>query len=303
MMKTKLEILKSCYMGGASKDEIEYYKQHYMTDEEKQIGKPCFEMNNEEQKVYEILQYNNSQGELVGYNCQKCHNKGYIKYLNKEGYVMTLECSCQKIRNAMQLIEQSGMGNLLRLYTFDRYKTENEWQKFVLNKAQKFVDDDNAIEFVMLGQSGSGKSHICTAICRELILKKSMDVKYMMWVEDSNILKANKMNADIYHRKLQSFENATVLYIDDFLKNEPTQADLSLAMELINNRYNRSRTTSKRMVTIISSERTMDELREFDDALAGRIMEMSQTNNGNYLTTISGEDKNYRFTHIKFVEF
>ena len=52
-----------------------------------------------------------------------------------------------------------------------------------------------------------------------------------------------------------------------------------------------SRTTKQRMITIISSERTVSELREIDEALAGRIKEMA----GEWIITIYGKDKNYRF--------
>ena len=60
---------------------------------------------------------------------------------------------------------------------------------------------------------------------------------------------------------------------------------MRLAYELINYRY------VKKLTTIISSEKQLDELMEIDSAIAGRINEMA----GNYLIKIKGKDKNLRF--------
>ena len=118
----------------------------------------------------------------------------------------------------------------------------------------------------------------------------------MSWITDATRLKQNKMNPEVYENEIRKLQNIPVLYIDDLFKgsnvdNKPTQADINLAMEIINYRYNTSRTTKQRMITIISSERTVSELREIDEALAGRIKEMA----GEWIITISGKDKNYRF--------
>lgn len=79
------------------------------------------------------------------------------------------------------------------------------------------------------------------------------------------------------------------IILDEF--GNPTPADINLAMEIINYRYNLSRSNDQRMITIISSEKTISELREIDEALTGRIKEMA----GEWIITLSGKDKNYRF--------
>ena len=60
-------------------------------------------------------------------------------------------------------------------------------------------------------------------------------------------------------------------YIDDFLRSPggmPSSADLGIAYELLNYRYNNN------LITIISSEYTVEKIYEFDSAIAGRITEM-----------------------------
>ena len=197
MVKTKKEIIKSYYTGTMTDVDFQTYVSEYMTEEEKLIGKPYFLMTEEEQQTYDIMQFNNSVGELTGVDCPKCKNKGFIRYLNNEGYVMNRECSCMATRKTIKRMEESGLGNLLELYTFDKYKTDEDWQKNTLEKAKKFVDD-KSIAFTILGASGTGKSMICTAIASEL-MKKGMSLKYMMWVEDVNFLK----ETDYIYRPVQ----------------------------------------------------------------------------------------------------
>jgi len=293
MEKTKIEIIQDMFFGKASEADKQYYKDNYMSIEEKEIGKPFFEMNNEEKKTFKVLCYNNETGNLQGYDCPKCKNRGDFMYY--EGiYEMHKRCSCWAIRNTIKRMEECGLGNLLSLYTFEKYKCEEEWQQDICNKARAFVESDKKW-FCMLGESGSGKSHICTAISREL-LKKGMQLKYMMWIDDSNALKQCITDGERYGELMHELKNVQVLYIDDFFKSEnstkPSAADIKLANEILNYRYNKARMdTSKRYVTIISSERTLEQLLEYDTALGGRIVEMSKPDN---LIMISGGDKNYR---------
>ena len=61
-----------------------------------------------------------------------------------------------------------------------------------------------------------------------------------------------------------------MLYIDDFFKGSVSDADINLAFELLNDRYN-----SKRM-TILSSERSVEDILELDEAIGSRIYERSK---------------------------
>lgn len=132
-----------------------------------------------------------------------------------------------------------------------------------------------------------GKSHICTAICGEF-LKQGKELRFMSWLTDSVKLKQNVNNYEIYEPLLRDYKNCEVLYVDDLFKSDndtpPTPADIKLAMEIFNYRYNNG------LTTIISGERLISQLLEYDTAIAGRIIEMSE----GYLTQLTGREKNYR---------
>ena len=87
-----------------------------------------------------------------------------------------------------------------------------------------------------------------------------------------------------YTDLIDQIKKVDILYIDDFLKvpvgdeiGRPSQADLSLALEIINYRYN------NKLVTLISSEWTSNEIIGFDEALGSRICEMAGKSNLNIL--------------------
>ena len=128
-----------------------------------------------------------------------------------------------------------------------------------------------------------GKSHICTAICGELL--KKHEVRFMSWLTESVKLKQHINNAEVYEPLMEDYKNCEVLYIDDFFKNEQlSPADLKLANEIINFRCVANKQT------IISSERLVKDLIAIDEAIIGRIVEMAEE----YLTQIVGKEKNYR---------
>lgn len=216
-------------------------------------------------------------------NCTKCNNTGWIIYTDQNGYETARECECVKQRQSLARLERSGLSGLLDKYTFDRYKAKYDFQKDLLTKAKKYLNEKDKW-FVVLGQSGAGKSHICTAICGEL-LKQGHEVRFISWLTESVKLKQNVNNAEIYEPLMEDYKNCEILYIDDFFKNETlSSADLKIANEIINYRC----VANKR--TIISSERLVGNLMEVDEAIIGRIVEMAEE----YVTEIVGKEKNYR---------
>ena len=214
-------------------------------------------------------------------NCTKCNNTGWV-FLEKNGIEYAQECDCVKQRQSLARLERSGLSGLLEKYTFDRYKANFDFQKDLLTKAKNYLNEKDKW-FVVLGQSGSGKSHICSAICGELL--KHKEVRFMSWLTESVKLKQNINNAEIYEPLMEDYKNCEVLYIDDFFKNESlTPADLKLTNEIINYRCVANKQT------IISSERLVKDLIAIDEAIIGRIVEMA----GEYVTQIVGKEKNYR---------
>ncbi len=249
------------------------------------------DITNEEFANLKVKWYNDAEGHLHesdGYNCDLCKNKGNIMKLNDSGHEVVAECKCQKIRATLRRAQRSGLGNIITEFTFDKFIDTEEWQQKIKSTAMAFCKDDTAKWFFIGGQVGSGKSHICTAIAAHYI-KAGQEVKYMLWAEEAKRLKA-VVNDESYQDFISEYKNVDVLYIDDFLKvkfgETPTVADINLAFEIINHRL-----LDGNKITIISSEKLLDEIMEYDEATMSRIYQKT----GEYKINIGKDrNKNYR---------
>ena len=214
---------------------------------------------------------NASEGDIQGFRCERCKNKGFVATVHneEEKYV---ECECMAKRRAEKYIEKSGIKETMERMTFDTFEEKQVWQKNVKDTAKKFIESDARMFFVG-GQSGSGKTHIGTAVAG-FYLRKGVRTQYIKWRTEVGKLKRN-VNEDYYEQRMKELANVPVLYIDDLLKSQSgkdfTQADAQVAWELIDSR------NQKGKKTIVSSEYTLEELVDLEDSLAGRIFEQSQS--------------------------
>ena len=259
--------------------------------------------NDTEWLNYKINQYNKIQGNLDiidGYNCVDCLNRGYFYFL--QGNCETIrDCHCMEVRNSIALMKKSGLENVITKYTFNKYLTENDWQKEIKNKALEYIKDDLPYWWYIGGAVGAGKTHICTAIARHFIAK-GIATKYMMWKEEVKQLKSCVNDEQVYNEKISKIKDVPVLYIDDLFKPtrdretgnmlNPTAADINIAYEIINYRYNQPK-----LRTIISSELTLWEIVSIDEATGSRIFEKvcGATGKPKYQINIKKDpSKNYR---------
>lgn len=233
--------------------------------------------------------FNEASGTLMFYNCEKCNNKGIYAYINTAGNFETKVCECMRIRKARERLSESGLLNMAERYTFDNFTATETWQKSIVDAAKSYINNTCGNWFFIGGQVGSGKSHICTAIANELIYNGN-DVHYMLWRDDAVPLKANVNNFAEYERRIKPLKTVPVLYIDDFLKTEkgkaPTPADINIAFEVLNYRYN-----DPALTTIISTELLIRDIITIDEAVGSRIYERSKK----YQININPDiNKNYR---------
>ena len=216
-----------------------------------------------------------------GYNCDLCKNRGYFHTVyerNGAYYSGTRDCKCIKTRATIRRMKRSGLKDIITDYTFQKFEATEEWQIKIKAAAVEYAKAP-AGWFYIGGQSGSGKTHICTAICRE-ILYRGQEVRYMLWREEIVKIKAVANKADEYDAAIGPYKSAEVLYIDDLFKTgkgpggeeqRPTVGDVNVAFEILNHRYN------AKLPTIISSECTISDLMKIDEAVAGRIVEVGKT--------------------------
>lgn len=227
--------------------------------------------------------------EKDGIDCPVCKNKGWIATVKKvyEGCdlstMFVARCECMKQRQAKQQVKRSGLGDLLKFRVND-YITTEKWQMELKQLIVEYIQSGAENWLCLLGSSGAGKTHLCSAVANNF-LKNGIEVRYAVWPTMIKELKKDVFSQDGTKEMLNDLINVPVLYIDDLFKGAVSEQDVSLMFDLLNHRYNANKTT------IITSERTVEELANIDVALAGRIKERC----GKYLKQVVGDGKNYRF--------
>ena len=233
--------------------------------------------------------YNKLADEPTDYDCPDCRNKQWIATVGDDDKMVLIPCKCTIIRKNIRKIKKSGLSSLFNEYTLCKYIVTEKWQENIKNKAKEYLENYSGKWFYIGGQTSCGKTHICTAMVIEFI-NQGKDATYMLWVDKSNELKANKNNYEVYDKLMQDIKDVSVLYIDDFFKNEkdtpPTSADIKLAYEILNYRYN-----NPELITIISSEYLLKDLLKIDEAVGSRIYQRSKDYQFNIAPDIK---KNYR---------
>lgn len=207
---------------------------------------------------------------LDNVDCPICGNTGTL--VEKGPALLELHvrpCPCMKKRLSLRSLKAAGMEDMAARYTMEAYVADTDKRKNIKDAALRFIAQDNGWFFIG-GRSGSGKTHICTAICTGLMDRFS-SIIFMPWRDEISALKMSMRDADSYEKRMKQLKQSPVLYIDDFLKGGTTDSDIRIAFELLNARYN---TKSQR--TIISSELSLEDILQIDEALGGRIYERSR---------------------------
>lgn len=217
---------------------------------------------------------NRVPGNLSGMDCPLCMNRGYFTRVSDEGYRYSEECSCMSKRRSLDRIKRSGLSELLERYTFSAWNDSQSWQVGLKAAALSYVDDPSGW-FYLAGRPGTGKTHLCTAICGELI-ENGYEVRYLLWRDFSARAKAVVNDEETYQHLVSPMKTVPVLYIDDLFKTgkgqQPTTGDVNLAFEILNSRYNAN------FPTIISSELAVKDLLAVDEAVGSRIFERAKNN-------------------------
>lgn len=224
-----------------------------------------------------------ANGNLVrgdGIDCEVCLNKGnvYVVLTGENGVARMYfkQCECMRRRLAVRRIRESGMERALQRYTFQTFDAGEAWQAEMKQTALSYLSEGvkEGAWLYIGGQSGCGKTHICTAAAGVMLRKLS--VRYMAWPHEVQKIKAVANDAEQYGALVKPLQKAEALYIDDFWKptfgrdgreDAASGADVRLAFDVLNLRY------LNRLPTIISSEWFSSELAKIDEAVAGRVIE------------------------------
>jgi len=178
------------------------------------------------------------------YECAECHDTGFVKNGEKL-------CACMRRALVLAGYETSGIGPLLERQTFENFSlqyyidpADKKRMEQVLDTARRYVDlfsDEKSQNLLFFGQTGLGKTHLSSAIAKNLI-DRGFDVLYETAqnlfgdFEDEKFNRA--YNTGVEERKTDRYFSCDLLIIDDLGAELSNQFTASCLYNLINTRYN-----------------------------------------------------------------
>lgn len=222
-------------------------------------------------------------------DCRRCGNKRYIPHVDDQGRHSVSRCPvCTAVLELQSAMRKSGIpGWKYEEFRFNKWVQQYEWQKVALETAREYVrrlttEPDFWGWFVAAGRSGAGKTMLCSAVIFEAVTAGLRGVRYHKWRDLTGDVKSQRMDIEARKRFRDEILRPKLLYIDDFLKgSKPTSADLDLAYEIVDTRY------ENRLPLVLSSEHDVEKLIRAQEAVGGRIWEMCK---GFYIDATNARD-------------
>ena len=219
----------------------------------------------------------------IRYECEKCGDTGYVD---------TKMCDCMRRALIMAGYESSGLAGLIKSQSFDNfsldYYRENpqnyEMMKKLVSNLKAFAKEfnkDTYKNYLFIGKTGLGKTHISTAVAKTVI-EGGHDVAYVTalgMVDDFEAKHFGKGDKAESISKVGRYYSADLLIIDDFGTELTNQFTVSCMYDVINSRIN------NRKCTIINTNLRYPEIEaKYGERIASRML-------GEYLPIVfSGTD-------------
>ncbi len=219
-----------------------------------QIKSETESLRNERKSLLLMYGYSENVCEPV-YECCKCNDTGF-----KNGKM----CDCLRKAVAIRSYKESGLGKALEAQGFDNFNlsyylkgadidTYNCMTKIYTGAMEYAKNFDGKTNLLMIGSTGLGKTHLSSAIAKEVI-EKGYTVVYESAQNIFDLFEDKKFgrkpDADT-----EKFVTSDLLIIDDLGTENITQLTVSVLYNLLNERINKCK------AMIISTNLSPDELK------------------------------------------
>ena len=181
----------------------------------------------------------------VKYECPKCADSGYLDYKM---------CDCMRRALTEAGYEASGLGGLIRTQSFENFSLEyygsTEESKARMEKnvemLREFAEgfsDDTYQNFLMIGSTGLGKTHLSTSVAKTVI-ERGYDVLYVTALGMIGDFEARRFGDGSGVRNDPArYTEAELLIIDDLGTEVTNQFTISCLYDVINVRINQRKST------------------------------------------------------------
>lgn len=243
------------------------------------------ELNSRRRQLIKKLGYPEDYTE-VKYSCPVCNDTGFVD-INM--------CSCFRELLMLENIKASGMGRLIEEQSFDNFNLSHyaynpevyARMEHNLKQAKAYANgfdkEYRGRNLLLIGKTGTGKTHISTSIAR-VVISKGYEVLYDSAQNIVSAFEADKFRSGYgaYEPAGEKYLTCDLLILDDLGTEFVNQFTVSCIYNLINTRRNRG------LSTIISTNLSADELSgKYDDRIYSRII-------GSDYTVLLFEGKDHR---------
>lgn len=221
-----------------------------------------------------------------GIPCARCGNTGWVEVPQPDGYGTVMPCpECYERRMVVRRLKKSGVSAAeyarYMLGTFDPSRSGSS--AAMKTMAEQYIREhwDGGPGIGFFGSSGTGKTHLCIAVCQEITKRYHEPHFYFSYrAQIPELKKAMGAFKNEYEDLMRPWKTCRNLYIDDLFKLSGSRSqangnvtyiereDLQVMFDLINARYLNHKTT------IFSSQYTIQGICRIDDAIGSRIWEM-----------------------------
>ena len=205
----------------------------------------------------------------IHYVCETCSDTGFVG---------TKMCKCLKELLITKNIKSSGIGRLIERQSFENFDLElyrSDDQSYARMKknvetakafAKGFANHNDNL--LLIGTTGTGKTHISTSIAREVI-HQGYDVLYDSIQNILTVFENDRFHSSYGQREPEGdkFFECDLLIIDDLGTEFVNQFSIATLYNIINTRGN------KGLSTIISTNLSAADLRaKYDGRIISRII-------------------------------
>ncbi len=275
LSRTGMEIMSAVMSGGDTQEKLARVRVH---NEELLAERGALLRANGYPENYSDVQY----------ECPKCGDSGYVD--------MKM-CDCMKRALVEAGYESSGLGGLIRTQSFENFSLDyyehtvesRQRMEQSVNRLRAFAENfDNDIykNYILMGHTGLGKTHLSTAVAKTVI-ERGHDVLYVTALGMIGDFEARRFgDGSSVRNDPARYTEAELLIIDDLGTEVTNQFTIACLYDVINCRIN------QRKSTIINTNVAFRELEtRYSERITSRIF-------GEY-TPIMFEGKDIRRQKMK----
>ncbi len=202
----------------------------------------------------------------IRYQCDRCEDTGFVG---------TKMCTCMRRALILAGYESSGIGMLMERQQFDSFTldyyagADRENMRRNVEVLAAFAREFSARRgenFLLIGPTGLGKTHLSTSVAR-VVIDGGFDVVYDTAQGMFSVFEAQRFGrGEVAQDAADRYFDCDLLIIDDLGTEMTNQFTISCLYNIVNTRVNR------RQSTIINTNLTSVELRErYADRITSRL--------------------------------